>query len=140
MSTARWVVATSVAVVLIVAGIAYSRYHHRSSALVQLPVTGATITWRPNMNRQAPDSTTHIDASQATELAQAINATPKLPSGPIACPADFGSKATVDFSRRHHADEQEVIRLSGCAGPGNHGMTQRLLSVLKTIAPAGALD
>ena len=83
---------------------------------VDLDPTGATVLWLPGLNsRPCRTVLTHIGAVRARRLAAEVDRAKPFPRGPIECPADDGSAATVFLTYARRA-EAEVVRvgLTGC--------------------------
>lgn len=129
------------ALVILLAGGGLVWWHQSSSAapapLIEGTVTGAQLTWDAGLNSSRAKSTVSLDAAAPTRLARLINAAPLMPDGPIACPMDDGSNVTAIFDRLHAAVVKVVIRLTGCAGPGDRLMSDELSSELNALAPQG---
>ena len=114
---------------------------HTSSAspapLVDVPVTGARLTWDAGSNSNLPKVTTTVGASDASRVASLINATQPMGEGPYSCPMDDGSAVEAVFEASSGASQAVRIDLTGCAGPEGRFMGDALAAELHTLAPSG---
>ncbi len=106
-------------------------------SLVEGPVTGATLVWHPGVNSGGVEVLSSANGADAGGLVDLINKTRRAPSGPVNCPADFGSGAQVTFRREGYRDQLVAIALTGCAGPANRMMNEPLRDDLRRLAPPG---
>jgi hypothetical protein len=103
--------------------------------------TGATLLWLPGFNaRPCRAALTHLDASGARALAEAVDSTRPFPNGSFSCPADDESAVTAFLSYRHARSEVVRIRLAGCGGVHAPARDARWLSdaVRHALGPAPA--
>lgn len=128
---------TALIVVAVAAAGWYVHGHVVSDMLVEGQVTGAALVWRPGVNSGGAQGHSSANEAAARRLARLVNDTPKLPKGPISCPADFGSQVTINFHRTGHQDQRVTIEPTGCAGPPGRGMTEAIRSDLEHLAPPG---
>jgi hypothetical protein len=106
-------------------------------SLVDGPVTGAMLIWHPGVNSGGADVRSSASEADAGSLADLINKTRRPPSGPVNCPADFGSEVQVTFRREGDRDQPVAIELTGCAGPTGRMMSEPLQGNLRRLAPPG---
>lgn len=99
------------------------------------PVTGATLVWHPGVNGGGVDVRSTANGPDASGLADLINKTRRLPSGPVNCPADYGSEVQVTFRRAGYREQPVAIALTGCAGPAGRMMNEPLWDDLRRLAP-----
>lgn len=130
----RAILSAVIVVALAAAGWLLYRHVHESG-LVEGQVTGAALVWRPGSNSGTAEIHSSADETAARRLAKLLNDTPKMPRGPINCPADFGSQVSVSFREEGHHDQRVTIALTGCAGPPSRLMTGALRDDLEHLAP-----